>query len=1159
MVLASSYGQALGSNLQLRSALALLAPITFTILIGAGFPQFEIQDSVAELWIPDRSSYAADREYRIENGAGEVTTNLLVLARARDGHSTMLDARSLLEHDDAMTRIYATTVNVRGNAYDLSDVCLTARPYLLPCVVPTVLDCFYEGSSVVEWQPLVLGLAMGAPDAITIPCGLVSPTPPNITCGEPSTALYETLLHQGCTAAALPSCNSTAMEQSAKDAIVSAAILQSGLIPASPYDSKPKLRDGDGALLPDAEVRAAVSGECFAWDGGSIYGEVNKELVVGSAKANASGFYEYAGAIQAVFVLTNGAAVQQRLRARPETAGGARDISLEEAMEVLEAMKAALEESAVAEQAGPWESDPDPARVTRTLHSAFSDDAVVPGTFTQTLRDETYSSINIMIVNFLLVGALAALFFVDCASAVRSRVLLALSGVALAVLAFLASLGLVALASIKLNIITMWVLPFLLVGIGVDDMFIITYAVERRRGASGGAAPALVLGEVMAEVLAPVSLTSLINLIMFAVMARSDLSGVYETAYVAMVAVTMLWAAMVTALPALIAFDLHRQASRRSELCPCSAVAPADAGADLSERSASVLADKYCFRGAYLRALSKWRASQLLVGVLSAALLATCAVKVNDLPLGLELNDFARSDTWVEVYFVDRSEHFPLWPISMNFGALEYENPLSQLGMLRTWENVAALPEVSASPRSGLVWTASMAAWAHPAIGCVPPANALYTCGPEVDPNCTATFYPNVYGLKTRADGGVCADFAREPALAEWDGDLYAMFAFAHTNMSPVLCAIVDGFGVSCSPSNPASMSDAAASLAGYKPSGHTAFCPVLDVAPATFDTCASLWLQHDPNYALLGPEIKQASPGAFEAPVLFSQVGGSQTNAVHLYTTEDYLTLIRNTRGLCDDSGAIQPVRAAGVYDVSVGPLHCFMSGVPYDYWEQYLTIETFLLTTILYASLAAVAVACAFLACELLSLGWAATDALQGAVVGAILIAAAIAASVVSVVGLLGWVGVPLSGISAMSSLCAVGFATEFAVHITHAFLASGASAAAARAEAAMRSLFVPMLLAFLSSLLGILLLLATTFGFVLNYVFKPMICCLALTYFYGCVTLPLLLQALNCLMPKPPGASAADASKAASGATFAAPDASVKAGQMPVGEGGAARSVV
>ena len=97
------------------------------------------------------------------------------------------------------------------------------------------------------------------------------------------------------------------------------------------------------------------------------------------------------------------------------------------------------------------------------------------------------------------VGALAALFFVDCASAVRSRVLLALSGVALAVLAFLASLGLVALAGIKLNIVTMWVLPFLLVGIGVDDMFIIAYAVERRRGTSGGAAPSLVLGEVTIE------------------------------------------------------------------------------------------------------------------------------------------------------------------------------------------------------------------------------------------------------------------------------------------------------------------------------------------------------------------------------------------------------------------------------------------------------------------------------------------------------------------------------------------------------------------------------------------------------------------------------------------------------------------------------------
>ena len=128
--------------------------------------------------------------------------------------------------------------------------------------------------------------------------------------------------------------------------------------------------------------------------------------------------------------------------------------------------------------------------------------------------------------------------------------------------------------------------------------------------------------------------------------------------------------------------------------------------------------------------------------------------------------------------------------------------------------------------------------------------------------------------------------------------------------------------------------------------------------------------------------------------------------------------------------------------------------TGVAYDYWEQYLTVEDFLRMTILYASLAAVAVALAFLVTELLSLGWGFAAALQGAAAGAVFIASTISASVVTVVGLLGWAGVPLSGLTAMSSLMAVGYATEFAVHITHHFIANGASTARERVDAAMSS---------------------------------------------------------------------------------------------------------
>lgn len=63
-------------------------------------------------------------------------------------------------------------------------------------------------------------------------------------------------------------------------------------------------------------------------------------------------------------------------------------------------------------------------------------------------------------------------------------------------------------------------------------------------------------------------------------------------------------------------------------------------------------------------------------------------------------------------------------------------------------------------------------------------------------------------------------------------------------------------------------------------------------------------------------------------SPCRFAQVGGAFTYALGLRDTEDYLDRIRSTRDKCDYSGAIEPVRSGGAYDLPVGPLHCFMDG---------------------------------------------------------------------------------------------------------------------------------------------------------------------------------------------------------------------------------------
>merc|ERR1711865_1363345 len=154
-----------------------------------------------------------------------------------------------------------------------------------------------------------------------------------------------------------------------------------------------------------------------------------------------------------------------------------------------------------------------------------------------------------------------------------------------------------------------------------------------------------------------------------------------------------------------------------------------------------------------------------------------------------------------------------------------------------------------------------------------------------------------------------------------------------------------------------------------------------------------------------------------------YSQVGGSSTYAINLHTTEDYLSMIRKSRKECDTATTLKPTKT-GAYDVELAPIQCFMSGIPFDYWEQYLTIEDFLFETIGFAVLAAVCVAVLFLVLELILSGRASSafEAVQAAFVGAIIIACTIAISVITVVGFMGWMAVPLSGLTAMSSLMTV-----------------------------------------------------------------------------------------------------------------------------------------
>eukprot|EP01048_Picozoa_sp_COSAG05_P006283 COSAG05_NODE_401_length_10253_cov_23.087453_6_plen_1145_part_00 len=1138
-----------------------------------------------------------------------------------------------------MKLVYDTTVDVDGKMYNLDDVCQNpAGAYVMPCLKITALDCFYEGGSVMSPQGLDAWRAQALATPGTIPsasdasfegylfaglAGSYCASGVSYTTGSgqvTSTCNAAVLQAQGLAGAdsACVACLGTynaTLNVTTKAGIVLSTVT-AGVNAQTPYTSRPRLQAADGTKLSDSAVADAINSPCYQWEGGAVFGAINKLLVLGDQTNAANGTITNAGAYEAILPLNAGAAIVSRVASAASAysiRGAPVTITVTQAEKILRALKAALEDSAIKDQIGLWDDGANAEAGSSLIHTAFTDDSVVDGTFANVLLDETTGSSTLMIVNYVVVMALAGLAFANCSNCVSSRATVGVLGVGIAILGFLSALGFASMIDIKWNVITLWTLPFLLVGIGVDDMFIIHLAVHSAWSENKHKGSKQVLGDALADVLVPVTLTSLTNFCMFWVMARSDLAGIYDTAYVAMIAIVLLWVAMVTSFPALIAVDLGRQTDNRGELCCLCQTVEQKAG-EQDKGSIVAVVSEHVDTKLYQPTITG-KFGQIVVAVLSVAAIVVCGVKMTDLPLGLELNDFFVKDTWQAQYFLDRVTYFPFWPVNMNFGTVAYHTPLAQLGMLKYFENAMAGDSISGPSTSGFVWTAAMAAWGHPQI-CNAATNSLVTtCGPDVSSTCTAKWYPNIYGSKLSTQGGVCADFSALPDLANFGGDMYAAYSFINqihrsaigenatdsaiqgdalfasmlalgvqTSMAAALAAAPCNASASaaetCVGAQIAAMPDAAkiataratyaaayradslygpmldaglsatpsanggcqefasnttllavcltntkgamedwqkdatvkatygnlpaghpANLGSYEPSGYTEFCPVFDLPQADFDTCVDLWHANDGTYALISPGIKKDPAGGLRSDIQYSQAGGSSTYAINLHTTDDYLKMIRDSRKECDTAPTLIPSKS-GKYDVELEPIHCFMSGIPFNYWEQYLTIEDFLFETIAFAVLAAVCVAVLFLVLELILSGKASSvlKAVQAALVGAVIIACMIAVSVITVVGFIGWLDVPLSGLTAMSSLMTVGFATEFAVHITHGFLISRGDTSAERVKTTMGKLFLPTLLAFLSTVIGILLLLASDFGFVTNYVFKPLFPCIVVTCEYS-----------------------------------------------------------
>uniref|UniRef100_A0A8C4XUH1 Patched 2 n=1 Tax=Falco tinnunculus TaxID=100819 RepID=A0A8C4XUH1_FALTI len=266
-------------------------------------------------------------------------------------------------------------------------------------------------------------------------------------------------------------------------------------------------------------------------------------------------------------------------------------------------------------------------------------------------------------------------------------------------------------------------------------------------------------------------------------------------------------------------------------------------------------------------------------------------------------------------------------------------------------------------------------------------------------------------------------------------------------------------------------------------------------IPPDTFYICLTVWASNDPlgfaasqanfyppppewihdKYDTTGENLR--IPAA--QPLEFAQFPFYLSG---LRRTADFVEAIESVRAICREAAQRHGVLS-------------YPSGYPFLFWEQYIGLRHWFLLAI------SILLACTFLVCALLLLNpWTAG-----------IIVSILAMMAVELFGIMGLMGIKLSAIPVVILIASVGIGVEFTVHVALGFLTAVGSKNV-RSAAALEHTFAPVMDGAVSTLLGVLMLAGSEFDFIMRYFFAVLTILTLLGLLNGLVLLPVLLSVIG-----------------------------------------------
>ncbi|XP_066499783.1 protein patched homolog 1 isoform X2 [Hoplias malabaricus] len=457
----------------------------------------------------------------------------LMIQTPREQGANILTVEALKQHLDSAIKASRVHVSMYNRKWKLEHLCyksgelITEENFayqiienLHPCLIITPLDCFWEGAKL---HPGVAYLS-GRP-----PLQWINFDPMELI------ADLKAWSHL-----------SNTWEEMLEKAGVGHGYMDRPCInPADP--DCPLSAPNKNSTLP-LDIAHVLTGGCYGVS--KRYMHWQEELIIGGTKKNDSGRLLSAQALQTMFQLMTPKQMYEHLKGYDFVSHI--NWNVDKAAAILEAWQRRYSE------------------VVQQSVSINSSQKVLTFT-TTTLEDilKSFSSVSgIRIASgYLLMLAYACLTMLrwDCA---KSQGAVGLAGVLLVTLSVAAGLGLCSLIGISFNAATTQVLPFLALGVGVDDVFLLAHAFSET-GQNKRIPFEDRTGECLKRTGASVALTSISNITAFFMAALIPIPALRAFSLQAAVVVVFNFAMVLLIFPAILSMDLYRREYRRFDIFCC--------------------------------------------------------------------------------------------------------------------------------------------------------------------------------------------------------------------------------------------------------------------------------------------------------------------------------------------------------------------------------------------------------------------------------------------------------------------------------------------------------------------------------------------------------------------------------------------------------------